>query len=179
MLKKSKGGLRGLIKAMRFATQDEEISTFLDKYDSIPPGDRQYLPWEAIALSANVNLIYFLGAVQLAAVQYFGNVSKIIAISNHPSITTARVKYAQDPSGERDRQSLDIMVGALPSPKGPTFIGNAVFGGSSSAKEHDDGDEPTPVFGGNDDFDQLFPPASNMQEKLKMVRQQKQIEAPK
>ena len=167
-----------MIKAMRFATQDEEISAFLNKYDSIPPGDRQYLPWEAIALAADVNLIYFLGAVQLAAVQYFGNVSKMIAISNHPSITKARVKYGQDPSGERDRQSLDIMVGALPSPKGPTFIGNAVFGGSSLGKGKDDDDEPVPVFSGNDDFNQLFPPASEMQEKLKMVRQ-KQIEAPK
>lgn len=179
MLKKSKGGLRGLLKAMRFATEDDEIRTFLEKYDSINPGDRQYLPWEAIAIAAEVNLKYLLGAVQLAAVQYFGNMSKIIAISNHPKITTARVKYALDPSGERDRQSLDIMVGALPSPKGPTFIGQAVFGASVKSGSHDDDEDDTPrAFGGDDDIDILFPPARDMQHKIQSVRQ-KQIEAPK
>ena len=80
------------------------------------------------------------------------------------------MKYSQDPSGERDRQSLDIMVGALPSPKGPTFIGNAVFGGSTSPKGGGgEGDEPIQVFDGDDDINQLFPPASNMQERLKMT----------
>ena len=178
MLKSAKGGLRALIKAMRFATEDSEIREFLKKYDSIPVGDRAYLPWEAIALSANVNITYLIGAIYLAAAQYFGNISKMIAISNHPGVTRSRIKYSRDPSGESDRRSIDIMVGALPSAKGPTFIGKAVFGPSSGKSDDDDDDEPLKVFGSDDDIDELFPPASNMQEKLKAVRQN-QLEAPK
>lgn len=172
ILKETKGGLKAALKAMRFATEDSEISNFLKKYDAIPVGDRAYLPWEAIALSAEVNLKYLLGAAQLAIAQFFGNKSRIIAISNHPAITKARVKYALMASGERDRNSLDIMVGALPSPKGPTFIGNAVFrgGGGNSAPQEDD-DEPVKTFGASDDIDELFPPSSQMQERLTLVRQ--------
>lgn len=180
ILKQSKGGLRGLLKAMRFATEDDEIARFLQKYDSIPPGDRQYLTWEAIALSAEVNLKYFLGAVQLSAASYFANVSRIIAISNHPQVTSARVKYALDPSGERDRQSLDIMVGALPSPKGPTFIGQAVFGPTPKSDDSSEVEDEAParMFGEDDDIDRLFPPARDMQEKLQKVRQ-RQLEGSK
>lgn len=182
MFKSAKGGLRGLIKAMRFATEDSEIRAFLHKYDSIPVGDRPYIPWEAIAISANVNMTYLIGAVHLAAAQYFGNISKMIAISNHPTVTRMRVKYSQDPSGESDRRSLDIMVGALPSAKGPTFIGKAVFGpsGSKSEDDDDDDDDAQPVartFGAGDE-DAVFPPSSDMQAKLRLVRQN-QIEAPK
>lgn len=179
LLKNAKGGLKALLGAMRFATDDEDISNFLEKYDSIPVGDLEHTSWEAIAISAGVNLRHLLGAVQLAAATYFGNTSKMIAVTSHPSITKARVKYGLLPSGEKDRNALDVMVGALPSAKGPTFIGKAVFGGSTSAQstgpvaESDDDDEPEVVgtFTPDDDIDDLFPPANGMQEKLNPIRQ--------
>lgn len=182
MLKKYRGGLRGLITAMRFATNDLEINSFLKVYDSIPLNDRPYVPWEAIMIAAQVNVGYFLNAVHVAAAQYFGNISKILMISNHPQITKSRIEYGLMPAGDKDRNAIDIMVGAMPSAKGPTFIGKAVFGSSSSSNESDDDDEddtePVKIFGVDSDTNEIFPPAHLMQDKLQPIRQ-KQLDAPK
>ncbi|MDE1871821.1 MAG: hypothetical protein KGI06_06310, partial [Candidatus Micrarchaeota archaeon] len=114
-------------------------------------------------------------AVQVAATSFFSNTSRLIAVSSHPAITKARVKYALMPSGEKDRNALDIMVGVLPTAKGPTFIGKAVFGGGGSEK--DDGEEvhteaqAVATFGPDDDIFDIFPPANEIQEKITPVRQ--------
>jgi hypothetical protein len=171
-----KGGLKTAITAMRFAADDEVIADFLSKYDSIPVGDRAYLPWEAIGISAGVDLKHLLGSVQLAVVNYCGNKSKMIAVTNHPAIVKARVGFGKELVGaERDRTALDMMVGALPSPKGPTFIGKAIFGSGNKGQDDDD-DGPkqvtaTPVFDADSDLDQLFPPCNAMQERLVPIRQ--------
>jgi len=107
---------------------------------------------------------------------YSKGTSWIIAASNHPSIVKKRVEFGLLPSGEKDRNALDVMVGALPSAKGPTFIGKAIFGAGDRGISKDDEDEPetqqaTVVFGVDDDLDQLFPPANTMQEKLTPIRQ--------
>ena len=163
---------------MRFVQEDEVVAAFLSKYDSIPSGDRAYLSWEAIAIAAEVDLRHLLGSAALAITQVCGNESKLIAVTNHPAITKARVKFGTELVGaEKDRAALDMMVGALPSPKGPTFIGKAIFGagGQQAASSDDDDDKPTPepmqVFGPDDDIDQLFPPSNAMQEKLIPIRQ--------
>jgi hypothetical protein len=174
-LSQAEGGLPRVLDAMRFASQDEVISAFLKKYDSIPSGDREVLPWEAIAISAGVNMSHLLGSAMLALTQHAANISRIIAVTNHPSITKKRVEYGLLPSGEKDRYALDVMVGAMPSAKGPTFIGKAVFGApGGSSKDKDDDDEPsdaTAVFGMDDDLDKLFPSPSAMQDKLVPIRQ--------
>jgi hypothetical protein len=165
------------MEAMRFATTDEVIAAFLKKFDSIPAGDRECLSWEAIGISAGVNLNHFLGSAMLATATYCANKSKLIAITNHPEVTRKRVEYALMASGERDRNQLDILVGAVASPKGPTFIGKAVFGasGGGPGKANDDEDEETQdqtaVFGMDDDLDKLFPSPSAMQNKLVPIRQ--------
>lgn len=143
---------------MRFAAQDEVIAAFLKKYDSIPVGDRNRVPWEAVALAAKVNMNHLLGSITLALASQSANTSRIIAVTNHPKITKARVKYGEMAGGERDRTQLDIMVGALPSAKGPTFIGKAVFGAGGSAKDKDDDNEVEAIpFGeGSDVEDRLF-----------------------
>ena len=178
LLKKAKGGLKATLAAMRFVQGDEVIAAFLSKYDSIPKGDRDHLPWEAIGLSAGLDLRALLGSAALAITNYCGNESRIIAVSNHPAITRARVKFGKTLVGaEKDRTALDMMVGALPSPKGPTFIGKAIFGSGSAQNvpsgggNDSDDDEPTAMFGAEDDLDQLFPPANAMQEKLINIRQ--------
>jgi hypothetical protein len=97
------------------------------------------------------------------------NAVKIIAMTAHPKITQARVLFGQMALGERDRTALDTAMGFLPSPKGPTFIGKAIFGGKNVDQggdddgDSDDGDGP--------DLDKLFPPANAMQEKLTPIRQ--------
>ena len=176
-LKKCRGGLKGLLNALRFNCDDPDIGKFLDAYDAANPSDIPHLSWEAICLAAQVNPKHFYGAAILAANTYCGNTSRMIAVTSHPAITKARVKYALMPSGEKDRNALDIMVGALPSAKGPTFIGKAVFGaGGGSQEDDDEEDKPSQVeavgtFGPDDDIYEIFPPANEVQDKLISVRQ--------
>jgi hypothetical protein len=178
LLKHADGGLKAVLGAMRFAADDPDIGPFLEKYDSIPAGDRERLPWEAVALSADINIKHLLGAIQLAAQAHSVNTVKLIAVTSHPKITKARVRFGQLPSGERNRTALDTAMGFLPTAKGPTFIGKAVFGSSSSVgNSSSDEDSGTPM-GEDEIIDQLFPSVVGIQEKLIPIRQ-KLLEEPK
>ena len=175
VLKRAEGGLKQVIAAMRLAQADKVIAMFLKKYDSIPVGDRERLPIEAIALAARVDVTHLLGSIMLALQAQAVNLTRIIAMTNHPNITAARVKYGLMPSGERDRAALDTAMGFLPSRRGATFIGQAIFDSGKGVMErrlctldHDDAsefneDEP--------DLDKLFPPPRIMQEKLARIRE--------
>jgi hypothetical protein len=173
------GGLKAALEAMRFSTDDAEIRAFLKVYDKIPVGDRNRVPWEAVAIAAKINPKYLLGAVQLAVQTHCFNRSRFIAISNHPDVMDKRVEFAKMPGGEKDRTALDIMNGALASPKGPTFIGTqqvAVFGGRGKAApkpddSDDDGKTVNAVSDSDDPFGALFPSPTDMQEKLVPIRQ--------
>lgn len=158
---------------MRMFTQDEVISAFLKKYDKVPEVDRKQLPVEAIALAAGVDIPHLLGSIMLALQAQSVNAVKIIAVTHHPLITQARVNYGLLPSGERDRTALDTAMGFLPSPKGPTFIGKAIFGsGRDTMDQQGSGDDGTVISGDDDpDLDKLFPPANTMQERLVAIRQ--------
>ena len=165
----AEGGLPAVLDAMRFSAEDPEIATFLKKYDSIPLSDRERVPWEAIALAANVDLRRLAGSVLFALRDMSVSTVKMIAFSNHPKVMQKTVDYAMMPSGDKDRTMVHRGLGFLPDPKGPTFIGKAVFG-PSTGKE---GAEPaeTATFGEDDDLDELFPPSNSMQEKLVPIRQ--------
>ena len=171
-----KGGLKAALEAMRFATDDAEIRAFLKVYDKTPSVDRESLSWEAISIAAKVNPKHLIGAIQLAVQTHCWNRSRFIAVSNHPDVTKARVKYAKMAGGERDRTQLDIALGILQSPKGPTFIGKqvAVFGnggGQKQEKEEDEGKTVEAQFDSSDGFDDLFPSPNDVQEKLVPIRQ--------
>jgi hypothetical protein len=169
LFKNAEGGLKGVLNAMRFSAQDEVIATFLKKYDSIPEGDRQRVPWEAVAIAARLDIRQLTGSILFAMQAASASMVKVIALSSHPLITKARITYGQLPGGDKDRNAIDTALGFLPSPKGPTFIGKAVFG-STGTKEKEES-EPNAVFGEDDDLDDLFPMASSMQEKLVPIRQ--------
>jgi hypothetical protein len=173
LLKEADGGLKYVLNCFRFSVQNETIKGFLEKYDSIPAGDRERLPWEAIVISAGLDFDMFMGAATFAIANHSSNKSKIIIASSHPKVTKARVRFALLPSGEKDRFAIDTMVGALPSPKGPTFIGKAIFGGAGQAAAGDrDDDEPQEgVVIDDGNLDSLFPPSKDMQEKLIPIRQ--------
>jgi hypothetical protein len=163
---------------MRFSTDDQDISEFLRKYDSIPIGDRNHLTWEAICISAKVNPKHLAGAVLIAVSQHCAMKSKFIVASNHPTITKNRVKFAQMVGGEKDRSALDIMAGAQQGSSGHTFIGKAWFGGSgggssSSKQENDDDDTPLApmVPETSSGFEDLFPSPNEVQDKLVPIRQ--------
>lgn len=157
--------------AMRFAP-DPVISTFLEKYDATPVGDREHIPIEAIALAAQVDITHLLGSILVSLQQQAVNAVKIIAMTNHPKITEARVAFGLLPFGERDRNALDTAMGFLPSPKGPTFIGKAIFGtGKNAMDQQREDDEDEGDDGDGPDLDKLFPPANTMQNKLAAIRQ--------
>jgi hypothetical protein len=168
LLKQAEGGLDQVIMALRFSP-DALAVTFLEKYDSVPTGDREYLSIEAIALAAQIDITHLLGSIMVSLQQQAVNATRIIAMTNHPRITQARVEYGMLPLGERDRTALDTAVGFLPSPKGPTFIGKAIFGSGKGQRDDDEDDNVEEIDG--PDLDKLFPPANNMQNKLTAIRQ--------
>jgi hypothetical protein len=168
-----KGGFKTALDAMRFSVDDQDIATFLRKYDSIPIGDRNHLSWEAIAIAAKVNTKHLIGSILLAVSQHCATKSKFIVASNHPMITQKRVEFAQMIGGEKDRSALDIMAGAQQGQSGHTFIQKAWFN-PSAAKEKDEEEvsKPTATYeettGG---FDDLFPSPNEVQDKLVPIRQ--------
>lgn len=174
ILKNADGGLSQVVSAMRLSDA-EVIQTFLEKYDSIPKGDLKVLPMEAIALAAGVNAHELMGAAVSALEQQAMSVVRIVAVSSHHKITKARIKYGQMASGERDRTALDTALGLLPSPKGNTFIGKAIFGSGRSVMDQQGAggaeDDNTPLKVDDMDLDRLFPPANLMQERLVPIRQ--------
>lgn len=173
LLKTADGGLKAVLKAMRFSVQNETLRQFLTVYDSIPVGDRERLPWEAIVLSAELEFDTFYGAASLAVANFSANQSKLILTSSHPKIAKARIKFGLLPSGEKDRTAIDTMVGALPSPKGLTVIGKAFIGGAPDSGQEIDGkaDVEDGVFDINDDLDKVFPSVKAMQDRLVPIRQ--------
>jgi len=169
LFKNAEGGLRAVLNAMRFSVHDETIAAFLKKYDSIPEGDRRRVSWEAVALAAKLDLHHLTGSILFALQASSVNTVKVIALTSHPSVMQSTVNFAKLPSGEKDRTMLHQGLGFLPSPKGPTFIGKAVFG-ANGEKENDLSAE-NKVFDEDDDLDELFPPANVMQERLTPIRQ--------
>lgn len=162
LLKKAKGGLKATLAAMRFSA-DDSVMAFLAAYDEVPERDRISVPWEAVALSVDVGLAALLGGAVLALQTHSANVVKIIAMSNHPSITSARVQFGQLPGGERDRTALDTGLGFLPTAKGNTFIFNRE---KADAKDEEDEEEGTGA-----DLEHLFPNVSKVQDRLVPMRQ--------
>jgi hypothetical protein len=169
-----KGGLKVALEAMRYSMEDAEIKAFIKMYDKIPIGDRDCLSWEAISIAAKVNPKHLLGSIRLSIENHCMNRSRFIAVSNHPAITKARVDFGKEhAAADKDRMALDIQVGALQGPKSPTINVNqqvASFPGRM-AKGEDDGKTVDAEYTTNNDFDDLFPPPNEIQDKLVPIRQ--------
>lgn len=180
-LKNAEGGMKAVLGAMRFNSQDPSVAAFLEKYDSIPSGDRDKLSWEAVGLAAGVNLQQLGWAAITALEQHCAGITKVLLVSSQPKIMRARIKYGLLPSGEKDRTAAQTASGVLPSPKGPTFIGKAVFGSGKNTMNaqgvgtSDDGDdEDGTVIDATDDdanFESIFPDSRDTQKKLIPIRQ--------
>ena len=143
------------------------IGAFLKKYDSIPAGDRDRLPWEAIAIAAKLDLQQLTGAIMFALQNTSQNMVRLMAWSAHPAVMRKTIQYAKLPSGEKDRSMFHTGTGWLPSAKGPTFIGKINVGGGGGK----DGEPERSAGFEEDDLDSIFPSASVIQEKLVPIRQ--------
>lgn len=167
---KELGGQKAVLEAIRFSPEKPEIAAFLAVYDDLPKGDKERLPWEAVAVSAGINVDHLIGAITSAVYKNSANRSKFIIGMGHPLSVAARVKYAQLPSGEKDRTALDIMLGAMPQKKGMVIINK--MGGHSSDKDEDDDDVVEgEMFTPDHDLESLFPSSEKIQEKLLTIRQ--------
>lgn len=165
-IKQLKGGKESALQAMRFSSEPNVVA-FLNKHDSISAYDLERIPWEAIAISAQINIASLLGEVMLAIREYSARTVMTLAIDNHPDVMRKRIEFAQLPGGTKDRDALDTMLGALPQKQAPIFI-NRFFGGSLA--ESIKNQEPSPGKVG-DDVDYIFPDCELMQEKLTPIRQ--------
>lgn len=142
------------------------IQSFLERYDRIPEGDQDRVPIEAVALSAGIDVRHLWGEIMLAMREQSVSQVKLIAVAAHPQVTRSRVRFSKQLQGHRDRDALDIMLGAIASPKGPTFINKFFAGG---VKEEDgDGGKPEAYEG---DVDAVFPDVSKMQDRVQPMRQ--------
>ena len=115
------GGIEAAITAMRYSC-DPDVEAWLDKWDNARAWDQDKIPMQGWALAAGLDVNRFLGAVVLAIRDYSVTQVKMIAISSHPDVMRARVENAKRPEGVKDREAIDLMLGALPTPKGATFI---------------------------------------------------------
>jgi len=151
---------------MRFSSAPA-IKTFLQRYDKIPSGDLPYLSIEAVAIAADIEPTYLLGEIMLAMREHSVTKYKLRAIVGHPEIIESRLKYAKREHGYRDRDAVDMMMGALPArSQGSTFI-NKFFAGKNG-DEPGDAEQPERF---EDDLDVIFPEVAVMQEKVQPMRQ--------
>lgn len=171
------GGMKAALSTMRFFLDSPDIAAFIEKYDSIPVGDRDRVSWQAIAIAADLDIRRLLGSIGFSIKEHSMSTVKMKMISSQPLITDARIKYAQKPSGERDRTALETALEILPTAKGPTFIGKAIFGGTANTggqaalPSPDDGKDEDSIDDVEPNLDVLFPPANAIQEKLIPIRQ--------
>lgn len=177
IIKYNLGGRAGALRAMRFSS-NPNIQEFLEVYDDIPEREIRRLSWEAIVIAAGLDATAFLGATLLAVQAVSANQSRMIMVSNHPDIVQKRVEYAKLAGGHRDRDAIDVALGALPQPKGGnTFIINPLQ--QSGDEDEEDGEEgekggaavPVEDDGREEDLDHLFPDLKQTQLKVQPVLQ--------
>jgi hypothetical protein len=171
-LKDSKVTIPNAIQAMRFAISPL-IPIFLELWDSLGDRDLQALPFQALALSLEMDPRHLLGELVVAIRQYSANEVLTIAAKSHPTLTRKRIQFAKMPQGYRDRDRLDEILGAIKPSAGSTFIGK-YFAGTNKPMPDDDTEPEKPV----DDLEFIFPDSSLMQERVQPMRQ-KVLEAGK
>lgn len=176
VLQRAEGGIPAVLDALRFSL-DPAAQFFIQRYDKVPKGDRDKLPWEAICIAAKVNPSTLLGAAIMALQEVSKSTVKILALTNHPRVMEARIAAAVLPGGHQDRNAFDTGVGFLPSPKGPTFVTNVKVDNKRRGDDEndEDGDDrvgsDTGDYEAEDEMDHLFPAVAAMQERLQPIRQ--------
>lgn len=179
IIKYNLGGKTGALRAMRFSN-NPNIQEFLEVYDDMPEREHDRLSWEAIVIAAGLDATAFLGAAMLAIQAVSANQSRLIMVSNHPDIVQKRVEYARLAGGHRDRDAIDVALGALPQPKGGnTFIINPLQQGGDEDEEEEEA--PLQANGGaavpelddkrEEDLDHIFPDLKSTQLKIQPLLQ--------
>lgn len=109
LLKNRRRSLKPALRAM-YMSGDPVVQCFLAKRSSLGTWARANLCWEAIAVSAGLDLEHLLGATMLALREF----EKTIAASHCLDLLEKRIEYAKLPGGWRDRDAIDRLLGLLP-----------------------------------------------------------------
>src|SRR5262249_12122686 len=163
-------GVTAALEAMRFS-DGECIQAFLEKYDRIAERDRECERIiETVALAADLDISHLWGEIMLAMREFSVAKVKVLAVEAHPEVMKKRIEFAKERGGSRDRDALDLILGALPKSSPSQFIDKVFIG----APPPDEEPEEKPKHQGQaelvDDIDFVFPDSEAMQEKLVGVR---------
>ena len=153
ILKSSMGSVTAAIDMLRFSNETCAIE-LLTTYDSLPSGDRDRLPIEAICVKAKVSPAAVLGAALMACRTVRGQQSALIAMNRHPEVLQKTIEVALTPGGDRDRKMIHEATGFLPTPKGGSINVNLLNGipqsGAQAQNKPKEVEDP-------DDFNDVFP----------------------
>ncbi len=110
------GGMEAVIDGLRWSLEPD-AHTFLQKYDSIPAADLQWLSIDEICVAAGLDpqRLFRLAVEEAIDVSLAG--TKLLIASSLIGVTKVMVKNALAPKGFRDRRMFLEGVGFLP-PKG-------------------------------------------------------------
>ena len=116
------GGVESVIEALRFSQEDESARAFLQKYDSVPPADLEYLSVDEIRVASGADPKRLLTLALDWLVKISLMKANIEVSSNLPGITKAMVKSALTDKGARDRRLFFQITGILPTAHPGGFV---------------------------------------------------------
>lgn len=111
------GGETMVIEYLR-ASDDEDVRKFLDVYDSVPSGERDFLSFEEFCAASDVSSAKLFGKLMEVTVTQSNQTSAIMAAMAHPSVLKKTIEIAKTDAGFKERKLLHTASGLLPSPKG-------------------------------------------------------------
>jgi len=109
LLRDKRRSLKPVLLAM-YLSRDPVVESFLAKRASLDVWARENTPWEAIAVSAGIDLEHLLGAAMLAMLEF----GKFVAMGHYPEVIKRRIEFALLPGGWRDRDFFHKFLGLLP-----------------------------------------------------------------
>jgi hypothetical protein len=118
------GGVESVIEALRFSQEDESARAFLQKYDSVPPADLEYLTVDEIRVASGADPKRLLALALDWLVKISLMKAQITVYSSLPRVAGELIKSAVADKGTRDRRLFFQITGILPTarPAGPLAV---------------------------------------------------------
>jgi hypothetical protein len=110
------GGVESVIEALRFSQEDESARAFLQKYDSVPPADLEYLTVDEIRVASGADPKRLLTLALDWLVKISLMKAQIAVYSSLPRVAGELIKSAVADKGTRDRRLFFQITGFLPTP---------------------------------------------------------------
>jgi hypothetical protein len=124
ILECAEGGVESAIDALRWSREEDALA-FLQKYDSIPPTDLEYLSMDEICAAAGLDPRRLLRLAVDWIVKISLMETTLIVSTSQRRIARRMVKRALTDQGTRDRRLFFEAAGILPSKYGPGLLAMA------------------------------------------------------